>query len=135
MRSVSPTSIQILTVLFTGLMAVMTPWNPFHVHEYTAAELAERLGQGDPIHLIDVSEPHDLEISRLDGAQIIPLGQLASRLPELNSAEEIIVFCKSGVRSERALEILAGAGFRKLHHLLGGINAWARDVDPSLPIY
>jgi len=103
--------------------------------DITAGELAERLRQGDPIHLIDVREPHELEISRLDGAQIIPLGQLASRLPELNSAEEIIVFCKSGVRSERALEILAGAGFRKLHHLLGGINAWARDVDPSLPIY
>jgi len=103
--------------------------------DITAGELAERLRQGDPIHLIDVREPHELEISRLDGAQIIPLGQLASRLPELNSTEEIIVFCKSGVRSERALEILAGAGFRKLHHLLGGINAWARDVDPSLPIY
>jgi molybdopterin/thiamine biosynthesis adenylyltransferase/rhodanese-related sulfurtransferase len=103
--------------------------------DITAPELAERLKQGNHIHLIDVREPHELEISHLEGAQLIPLGQLASRLSELDSAEEMVLFCKSGTRSARALELLVSAGFRKVKNLQGGINAWARQVDPSLPIY
>ena len=101
----------------------------------TATELANRLKQGDPIRLLDVREPHELQISRLEGATLIPYGQLAARLTELNSAEELVVFCKSGNRSAYALELLASAGFRKIKHLEGGINAWAEAVDPSLPIY
>ena len=63
------------------------------------------------------------------------MGQLASRLSELDTAQEMVVFCKAGTRSARALELLQSAGFRKVKNLRGGINAWARDVDPSLPIY
>ncbi len=100
-----------------------------------AVQLAGQLDQGQPIHLLDVREPHELEISRLDGADLIPLGQLAARLSELDSAEEMVVFCKGGTRSARALELLASAGFRKVKNLKGGINAWARQVDPSMPIY
>ncbi len=100
-----------------------------------AGQLAERLQQGEDVHLLDVREPHELEISRLDGADLIPLGQLAARLSELDSADEMVVFCKAGTRSTRALELLASAGFRKVKNLKGGINAWAREVDPSLPIY
>jgi molybdopterin/thiamine biosynthesis adenylyltransferase/rhodanese-related sulfurtransferase len=103
--------------------------------DITASELARRLQGGDNIRLIDVREPHELQISSLNGAQLIPLGQLASRLTELDSADEIVLFCKVGTRSQRALELLSGAGFRRLHNLRGGINAWAREVDPSLPIY
>ena len=98
-------------------------------------QLAGKLQQGENIHLLDVREPHELEISRLDGADLIPLGQLAARLSELDSADEMVVFCKSGTRSARALELLASAGFRKVKNLKGGINAWAQEVDPSLPIY
>jgi adenylyltransferase/sulfurtransferase len=98
-------------------------------------QLAGKLQQGENIHLLDVREPHELEISRLDGADLIPLGQLAARLSELDSADEMVVFCKSGTRSARALELLASAGFRKVKNLKGGINAWAEEVDPSLPIY
>jgi len=117
---------------------------PGHDHEegsagegwdITATELAKRLQEGNHIHLIDVREPHELEIARLEGADLIPLGQLASRLSELDSAEEIVLFCKAGTRSARALELLASAGFRKMKNLKGGINAWAREVDPKLPIY
>ncbi len=97
-------------------------------------ELAERL-QNNGILLLDVREPHELEISRLPGAVNIPLGQLAARLSELDSAREMVVFCKAGTRSARALELLVSAGFRKVKNLKGGINAWAREVDPSLPIY
>lgn len=103
--------------------------------DITAVELAELLRSGRPIRLLDVREPHELEISRLENAQLIPLGQLASRLSELDSAQEMVVFCKAGTRSARALELLLSAGFRKVKHLKGGINAWAEEVDPSLPIY
>lgn len=100
-----------------------------------AGELARLLKSGVNITLLDVREPHELEISRLEGARLIPLGQLAARLSELDSAEEMVVFCKSGSRSARALELLTSAGFRKVKNLKGGINAWARQVDPELPIY
>ena len=100
-----------------------------------ARQLADKLNQGEQIHLLDVREPHELEISQLEGADLFPLGQLAARLSELDSADEMVVLCKSGTRSARALELLASAGFRKVKNLKGGINAWARDVDPSLPIY
>lgn len=117
---------------------------PIHEHEAGAAgpeweisatELAERLRHGNSIRLLDVREPHELEISRLEGETLIPLGELAARLAELDSAEEMVVFCKAGTRSARALELLLSAGFRKVKHLKGGINAWAREVDPSLPVY
>jgi adenylyltransferase/sulfurtransferase len=98
-------------------------------------QLAEKLQHGEDIHLLDVREPHELEISHLEGADLIPLGQLAARLSELDSADEMVVFCKAGTRSARALELLASAGFRKVKNLKGGINAWAQEVDPSLPIY
>jgi len=100
-----------------------------------ARQLADKLRQGEDIHLLDVREPHELEISQLQGADLIPLGQLAARLSELDSADEMVVLCKSGTRSARALELLASAGFRKVKNLKGGINAWAQEVDPSLPIY
>ncbi len=117
---------------------------PMHDHDegsagpdwdITARELADRLSQGNDIKIIDVREPHELEISHLAGAILIPLGQLASRLSELNSADEIVLICKAGTRSTRALEILHSAGFRKIKNLKGGINAWAQEVDASLPIY
>jgi adenylyltransferase/sulfurtransferase len=100
-----------------------------------AGQLADLLQRGEDIHLLDVREPHELEISKLEDAKLIPLGQLAARLSELDSADEMVVFCKAGTRSTRALELLTSAGFRKVKNLKGGINAWARDVDPSQPIY
>jgi adenylyltransferase/sulfurtransferase len=117
---------------------------PMHDHDegsagadwdITARELADRLSQGNDIKLIDVREPHELEISQLDSATLIPLGQLAARLSELNSADEIVLMCKAGTRSTRALEILHSAGFRKMKNLKGGINAWALEIDPNMPIY
>jgi sulfur-carrier protein adenylyltransferase/sulfurtransferase len=103
--------------------------------EIEPRELAERLARGERIRLIDVREPHELEISSIQGAELLPLGSLAARMHELDSAQETVLFCKSGARSARALELLAGAGFRKLKNLRGGINAWAEQVDPMLAIY
>jgi adenylyltransferase/sulfurtransferase len=116
---------------------------PSHDHEegsaggswdITVTELAERV-KTNHLKLIDVREPHELEISRLPNATNIPLGQLAARLSELDSAEDLVLFCKSGARSTRALELLTSAGFKKVKNLKGGINAWAKEVDKSLPIY
>ncbi|RPJ27326.1 MAG: molybdopterin-synthase adenylyltransferase MoeB [Chloroflexi bacterium] len=116
---------------------------PSHDHEegsaganwdITATELAERV-KTNHLKLVDVREPHELEISRLPDAVNIPLGQLAARLAELDSAEEMVIFCKSGSRSARGLELLASAGFKKVKNLKGGINAWAKEVDTNLPIY
>jgi adenylyltransferase/sulfurtransferase len=117
---------------------------PGHDHEegsagadwdITASQLAERLRTGNHLRLLDVREPHELHISRIEGSTLIPLGQLASRLSELDSAEDMVVFCKAGTRSARALELMLSAGFRKVKNLKGGINAWAREVDPSQPVY
>ena len=76
-----------------------------------------------------------MEISALPGAVNIPLGTLAARLSEIDSAQDMIVFCKTGSRSTRALELLLSAGFKKVKNLKGGINAWAKDIDPNMPIY
>ena len=117
---------------------------PMHDHDegsagaewdITAVELADVLKGGEPPRLIDVREPHELQIAAIEEAELIPLGQLASRLSELDSAKEIVLMCKGGTRSTRALELLMGAGFRKVKNLKGGINAWAEEVDPSLPVY
>jgi len=98
-------------------------------------QVAERLNQGEELRLIDVREPHELKISQIEESQLIPLGSLASEMHTLNSAEEIILICKSGSRSARALELLAGAGFKKLKNMRGGINTWAEQVDSTLPRY
>ncbi len=103
--------------------------------EINALELAQKLKNGEPIKLLDVREPHELNISAIDGATLIPLGQLVGRLSELDTADEIVVFCHLGGRSARAVELMLSAGFRKVKNLNGGINDWARQVDPSLRIY
>jgi adenylyltransferase/sulfurtransferase len=103
--------------------------------DITAEDLAVKIKEGGEIRLIDVREPHEQEISNLEGSELIPLGQFASRLSELDSAEEIVLYCKSGTRSTRALEILVSAGFKKAKNLKHGINAWAIAIDPSLPLY
>ncbi len=103
--------------------------------EISATELAARIERGEKIRLIDVREPHEVAISSLPGEELYPLGQLAARLHELDSAQEIVLFCKTGSRSSRALELLTSAGFKRVKNLHGGINAWAREVDPKLPVY
>jgi len=100
-----------------------------------ARQLASRLALPDAPLLLDVREPHELEISWLPNAVNIPLGTLAAHLSELDSAREMVVFCKGGTRSARALELLVSAGFKKVKNLHGGINSWAQTVDKNLPIY
>ena len=102
--------------------------------DISALDLVEHIKEKSPL-LLDVREPHELKISVISGAKNIPFGELASRMSELNTAQEIVLVCRMGNRSLYALEILLGAGFRKIRNLEGGINEWAEDVDNSLPIY
>jgi sulfur-carrier protein adenylyltransferase/sulfurtransferase len=103
--------------------------------DISAKDLAAKLERGEKVRLIDVREPHEVAISSLPGEELFPLGQLADHLPELDGEQEIVLFCKTGSRSRRALEMLVSAGFKKVKNLKGGINAWAREVDPKLPVY
>ena len=103
----------------------------------TPRELKERIDAGEEIMLLDVREPHEWEISNLGrlGAVQIPKNEILSHLGELDTAREIIVYCKVGGRSADVIQELQKHGYRKLVNLSGGINKWARDIDPSLPIY
>ena len=106
----------------------------FSLPEITPRELAQRLEAGT-VDLIDVREPHEWEIGRIPGARLIPLGTLAGALSSLDPAREIVVQCKSGVRSARAVRQLQAAGFRRVSNLAGGILRWSDDVDSSVPKY
>ena len=105
------------------------------VDEVTAIELKEELSQGRDIFVLDVRNPPEYEICRIEGAHLIPLGDLVNRLHELDTAREIVAQCRSGARSAQAVQLLRQAGFKKVRNLEGGILAWARDVDPSIPAY
>ena len=105
------------------------------VPEITVRDLAERVARGDDVDVIDVREPQEFAFARLPFTTLIPLGDLPGRLSELDSAREIVVHCRTGVRSAKAVEMLQRAGFRKVWNLKGGIDAWSREVDPSVPRY
>ncbi len=103
--------------------------------EIEPLELKDLLDRRLPMLLLDVREPHEWQMCRIPGATLIPLGQLLSRTAELAAAEDIVVYCRSGVRSGRAVELLKGKGFPRVRNLRGGILAWADQVDPSMPRY
>lgn len=101
----------------------------------TALDLKQKFDRRDKFVLVDVREPFEYEITHIPGSKLIPLGELPARLSELDSADDIVLQCKSGGRSAKALRILQEAGFRKLSNLEGGITAWSDDVDPTVPKY
>ncbi|MGE0353599.1 MAG: molybdopterin-synthase adenylyltransferase MoeB [Gemmatimonadales bacterium] len=103
--------------------------------EIGVAELHRALAGPAPPVLLDVREDFEWEIAHLEGARHVPLGQLASRLAELNGAEDLVVYCHHGQRSLSAVEVLRGAGFGRARSLAGGIDAWASEVDPRMSRY
>ena len=98
-------------------------------------EVKAKLDRGDRFILIDVREPHEYQICNIPQARLIPLGDLPKRIHELNSADEIVAHCKSGMRSGKAVDFLKQAGFKKVRNMRGGILAWSDKVDPSVPKY
>ena len=105
------------------------------IHEITPAELARKLGRGDDVDLINVREPHEYSIARIDGARLVPLGTLTDALSTLRPEREIVVHCKSGGRSARAVRFLQDEGFRNVWNLTGGITRWSAEIDPTIPTY
>jgi len=103
--------------------------------EITAQDLKQEWDKNPDLLVLDVREPHEYEIARIDGAVLIPLSELPTRLGELDGHREIVTHCHHGARSLKALEILKAAGFSRVRSLRGGIDAWAVNVDPSLPRY
>lgn len=115
---------------------VNQPINQQQMTEITATELKQRLDRGDDVQIIDVREQKEYDIARIPNSKLIPLGQVVSRMAEIDPARDTVVHCKLGGRSAKAIEALRHAGFRgKLTNLKGGITAWSNEVDPSVPKY
>jgi molybdopterin/thiamine biosynthesis adenylyltransferase/rhodanese-related sulfurtransferase len=102
--------------------------------EITVEELKAKMDRNDSFFLLDVREPHEYEIANL-GGKLIPLNDLPKRVSELDSSNEIVVYCASGIRSGKAVKFLTDVGFRKVKNLIGGISAWAEKIDQTMPSY
>jgi adenylyltransferase/sulfurtransferase len=107
------------------------------VPQINPMEVQARLAGGERLVILDVREPHEWEISNLShlGARLIPMDQVLERMGELDTAQEIVVQCRTGVRSAAIVHLLQQHGFTKIYNLDGGINRWAYEVDPRIPIY
>ncbi len=104
-------------------------------NEITVRQLHERLSNNRGVFILDVRQPHEYEICRIPGSKLIPLNELPTRIHELDRSQEIVVHCKMGGRSAKAVKFLREAGFEKVKNLKGGILAWSDEVDPSVPKY
>lgn len=104
------------------------------IPEITAAEFLARRDRGDALTLLDVREDWEVGVANVSGTVHIPMGQVADRLAELDRATDIVVLCRSGRRSLEIAKLLEVQGFKSLN-LTGGILAWSRDIDPSIPTY
>lgn len=103
-------------------------------NEISAAELKGRLDKGEDIFILDVREQGEYDHSNI-GGYLVPLRELPKRVGELDPGREIVVMCHSGARSARAAQFLRQAGFQQVKNLTGGIDKWAREIDPKLPRY
>jgi sulfur-carrier protein adenylyltransferase/sulfurtransferase len=101
----------------------------------TPRELKGLLDHGEQPFILDVRNPEEIVICRIAGSTVIPLPELPNRLGELDRAVPMVVHCKSGARSAKAIKLLREAGFTQMQNLTGGILAWIKEVDPSLPTY
>jgi adenylyltransferase/sulfurtransferase len=109
--------------------------NGADIPQITSLELKALMDDDEDLCLLDVRTPQEFEICRIEGAQLIPLNQLMEKVHRLDTAQEIVVHCKSGIRSQQAIQQLQQAGFKKLSNLQGGILDWVKKVDPTLPAY
>lgn len=107
----------------------------YGVPEILVEELKKKIDKHEKFVLIDVREPSEFKINQLPGAKLIPLGNIPERVHELDSADEIVVYCHFGGRSAKAADFLRKAGFKKVKNLVGGIDTWSQEIDPSCPRY
>lgn len=103
----------------------------------TPIELQARLSEGSVPRLLDVRQPEEHTIVALDNSVLIPLGELFSRVDEIEDwrEEEVVVYCHHGIRSAQAVAQLRALGFTNVHNLAGGIDRWTIEVNPTLPRY
>lgn len=104
------------------------------VNTVTVQQLKQMLDEKQDFVLIDVREPDEYSICHLNGL-LIPLGSLAEHLATLDKTKSYVLHCRSGGRSHRAAELMLAAGFNEVANLVGGISAWAREIDPAMPMY
>jgi adenylyltransferase/sulfurtransferase len=105
------------------------------VRQITPRELADRLRRHEPIDLVDVREPYEWRIARIEGARLIPLSHFGAALSELSPDREIVLYCHHGPRSQTAAEFLVEQGFGRVWNLTGGIDRWSAEVDPTVATY
>ncbi len=104
--------------------------------EITASELKAAMDAGEDIQLIDVRQPDEHAFARIEGAKLIPLGDVVRRMGEIDETRDTVIHCKMGGRSAQAIQFLKQAGYLgRLRNLAGGITAWSNEVDPSVPKY
>ena len=105
------------------------------VPEISVQDLRARMETGEHFRLIDVREPHEWDIVRIEGAELVPLGDIPAHLSEFDSTDEFVIHCRTGARSAQAVGLLIQAGITRVKNLRGGVAAWAREIDPTLPTY
>jgi rhodanese-related sulfurtransferase len=106
------------------------------MQEITATELKQKMDDGEDFQLIDVRQPDEFAFAKIEGAKLIPLGEVLKRVEELDADKEIIFSCKAGGRSAHAIQLLENTGFKaNMKNLRGGITAWSNEVDPKVPKY
>lgn len=106
------------------------------MQEITVRELKKKMDAGEDIELIDVRQPDEYQKAKIEGAKLIPLPEIIQRMNEIDNSKPIVVHCKMGGRSAKAIEFLQSAGFEgDMSNLVGGITAWSDQIDPSVPKY
>ena len=103
----------------------------------TAPELAAWLADAareQPL-LLDVREPWEFEKARIAGAHLVPMREVPARLEEIDAGREVVAICHHGGRSQQVAMFLEKSGYKKMHNLVGGVDAWSRTVDPAVPLY
>ncbi|GJL68427.1 MAG: hypothetical protein NPIRA06_10620 [Nitrospirales bacterium] len=101
----------------------------------TVRDLKARMDKGDQIFLLDVREPHEYSMAKIEGSVLIPLGQVPHSLKQLDPSAEIVAYCHKGMRSADAVGFLLQQGFSNVKNLIGGIEAWSIEIDQSVPRY
>lgn len=101
----------------------------------TPEELKERMRRGDKLEVIDVREPEEYEIARIEGVRLLPLSRFPEWASTLDPEAEIVFMCHHGIRSAQVCAYLAREGFGRLHNLAGGIERWSLEVDRNIPRY
>lgn len=106
------------------------------MRQMSVRELSSRLADGrEPPLLLDVREPWEFDICRIDGARLLPMSEIVASLDELDQARETVVICHHGIRSLQVALYMEHRGFSQVINLRGGVSAWAQEVDPAMPTY